>query len=163
MKRINVVAAIALFALAGACTQTSNADVTTKRLSIVGQDGQATTFEMVDLGKEGFGPADQLIEENPVTTSGGKKLGTAYTLVTMTSGKDLPSAKGLIDCHIVLSGGTILFNGSVVMAKLGDGVTLPVIGGTGAYAGAGGTVRMQAPDDKHTNMSFSLLIPKVSA
>lgn len=162
MKRIALLV-IALAGLAGACAQTSRADVTTKRLSIVGQDAKATTFEMVDLGKAGFGPADQLIEQNPVTTSAGKALGTAYTVITMTSGKDLPSAKGLIDCHIVLSGGSILFNGAVEMAKLGTGMTIPVIGGTGRYAGAGGSVRMSAPDDKHTNMTFDLLIPKTSA
>jgi hypothetical protein len=156
------VVAIVLVGIAAACAQTSNADVTTKHLSLVGQDGKATTFEIVDLGKAGFGPSDELIEENPLTSSGGKTLGNAYTVVTMTSGKSMADAKGLIDCSINLAAGRILFNGYVSLADLGKGITVPVIGGTGAYAGAGGSVRMQAPDDKHTNMTFDLLLPKTA-
>jgi hypothetical protein len=164
MKRITSIAALAvvLAGLAGACAQTSSADVSTKRLSLVGEDAKATTFELVDLGKSGFGPADQLIEENPLSDTTGKAIGSAYTVVTMTSGKSPADAKGLIDCSINLAGGRILFNGFVDMAELGTGVTVPVVGGTGAYAGAGGTVRMKAPDAKRTNMTFDLLIPKAS-
>jgi hypothetical protein len=165
MKRITSIAviAVALAGLAGACAQTSNADVSRKHLSLVGQDAKATTFDLVDLGKPGFGATDQLIEENPLTNSAGKTVGSAYTVFTITSGKSPADGKGLIDCSINLAGGRILFNGFVDLAKLGKGGEIvPVVGGTGAYAGTGGTVRMTSPDPKHTNMSFDLLIPKTS-
>jgi hypothetical protein len=164
MKRAACFAAVAvvLAGLAGACAQTSSADATTKHLSIVGQDAKATTLQQVDLGKPGMGPGDELIEENPATDSTGAEVANLYTVVTMTSGKSMADAKGLIDCHVVFKDGTVLFNGSVDLAKLGTGVSLPVIGGTGAYNGAGGTVRMQAPDQKTTNISFDLLIPTVA-
>jgi hypothetical protein len=164
MKRGVCFAAVAvvLAGLAGACAQTSSADATTKHLSIVGLDEKATTLEQVDLGKPGFGPGDELIEENPAADTSGATVGKLYTVVTMTSGKSLSDAVGLIDCHVVLTGGTILFNGSVSLKDLGTGVTLPVLGGTGSYNGAGGTVRMQAPDMKKTNLTFDLLIPKVA-
>jgi hypothetical protein len=154
--------AVVLAGLAGACAQSSSADASTKHLSIVGQDAKATTMEMVDLGKAGFGPGDELIEENPATDSTGASVAKLYTVVTVTSGKSMADGKGLIDCHVVLSDGTILFNGAVDLSKLGTGVTLPVVGGTGAYNGAGGTVRMQAPDQKTTALSFDLLIPAVA-
>jgi len=162
MKRFGGFAAVAvvLAGLAGACAQTSSADVSTKHLSIVGQDAKATTLEQVDLGKSGFGPGDELIEENPASDTSGNAVGKLYTVVTMTSGKSMADAVGLIDCHVVLDSGTILFNGSVALKDLGTGVTLPVVGGTGSYDGAGGSVRMQVPDPKRTNMTFDLLIPK---
>jgi hypothetical protein len=131
-------------------------------LSIVGEDGKATAFEIVDLAKTGFGASDQLIEEAPVSDTAGKAIGRSFTVVTMTSGKSMADAAGLIDCHIVLKGGTVLFNGSIHMKDLGSGVTVPVIGGTGRYGGAGGSVTMVAPDDKHTNMIFDLLVPRTS-
>lgn len=68
-------------------------------------------------------------------------------VVTITSGKSMAGAEGLIDCHIVLTGGSLLFNGAVKMKDLGAGVTVPVVGGTGRYAGAGGSVKMSAPND----------------
>jgi hypothetical protein len=166
MKRAVSFAAVAvvLAGLAGACAQTSSADATTKHLAIVGQDAKATTMEMVDLGKPGFSPGDELIEENPATDASGANVAKLYTIVTMTSGKSMADATGIIDCHVVWKdGSTVLFNGSVDMKKLGGaGVSLPVIGGTGAYNGAGGTVHMQAPDQKTTNISFDLLIPTVA-
>src|SRR5712692_7045514 len=89
-------AAVVLAGLAGACAQTSSADVSTKHLSIVGQDAKATTLEQIDLGKPGFSPGDQLIEENPATDSSGTTVGKLFTVVTMTSGKSLADAIGLI-------------------------------------------------------------------
>ncbi len=164
MRRVLTFAVMGVVAvgLAASCAQTSKADVTASKLSIVGEDGKAAVLEIVDLGKTGFGPSDQLIEESPVSDTDGKAIGTAYTAVTMTSGTSMADAVGLIDCHIVLDGGSVLFNGSVSLKDLGTGVTVPVIGGTGRYAGAGGSVTMKAPDDKHTNMDFDLLLPKVS-
>jgi hypothetical protein len=148
--------------VAGACAQTSNADVTRRRVNVVVSDEKAATLELVDGGDEGFGPGDQLVEQAPLIDSSGKTVGQSYTTVAMVRGGDLSDAHGLIDCHIVLSGGTILFNGAVSTKDLGTGVTLPVIGGTGTYAGAGGSVRMVAPNDKRTNLTFDLLIPKTS-
>jgi len=153
-------AAVALTAIVGACADSSRADVSTKHLSIVGQDGRATTLEQVDLGKAGFGPGDEIIEENPATGSSGRDIAKLYTIVTMTSGKSMADAVGIIDCHVVFTDGSVLFNGSVALKDLGKGITLPVIGGTGSYDGAGGAVRMQSPDTKHTNLTFDLLIPK---
>src|SRR5712692_5376326 len=129
MKRFAslAVAAVVLAGLAGACAQTSSADATTKHLSIVGQDAKATTLDQIDLGKPGFGPGDELVEENPATDSSGATIGKLFTLLTMTSGKSLNDAVGLIDCHVVLRDGTILFNGSVSVKDLGTGLTLPVI------------------------------------
>src|SRR3989442_3280702 len=137
MKRAASFAAVAvmLAGLAGACAQTSSADVSTKHLSMIGQDGKATTFEQVDLGKAGFGPGDQLIEENPATDSSGANVAELFTIINMTSGKSMNDAKGLIDCHVVLKDGTILFNGSVDLKKLAGGIELPIVGGTGAYDG----------------------------
>jgi hypothetical protein len=152
--------AVVLGGLAVACAQTSIADVSRRHVAVVIDEGHATVQEVVDLGKSGFGTGDQVLEEAPVTDSAGKTVGDSFTTLTITSGKSLEVSKGLIDCSINLGRGTILFNGYVDLAKLDKGITIPVIGGTGAYSGAGGSVRMTKPDEPHTNLDFSLLIPK---
>jgi allene oxide cyclase-like protein len=150
---------VAVAGLAASCAGASSADVTRKKLSIVGDDGNAKVFEVVDGGKAGFGFGDQLVEDAPVLDTAGKKIGESFTTVDIVNGASMEDAWGLIDCSIVLDDGTIQFNGSMATKDLGTGVTVPVVGGTGEYAGAGGSVKMVTPDPKHTNMSFDLLLP----
>jgi hypothetical protein len=161
VKKLIAAGAIALLALAGACAK-QEAPVTKMHIAAVSQDAKASVFEQVEGGKPGFGPGDGLIEVSPATV-GGATTGTAYTTVTITSGTKLDDATGVIDCHVQLDGGTVLFNGGFAFKDLGAGVDLPVVGGTGRYAGAGGSVKMQAPDMKHTNLTFDLLIPRTTA
>jgi copper chaperone CopZ len=166
MKRSLCFAAVAvvLAAVGGACAQTSKADVTKQAVTIVIDEGKATVQEIIDAGKTGFGPGDQLVEEAPVTDSSGTSIGDSNTVFSITSGKAIESAHGLLDCSINLAGGKILFNGYLPIDKLSKDtpIAVPVIGGTGVYAGAGGVANMTKPDDKHTKVAFDLLIPKTS-
>src|SRR5436309_2808163 len=108
VRKLAIVGAGAVLVLASACTKQS-APVTTMHVSAVSQDAKASVFEQVDLGKQGFGPADQLIEVAPETTPSGSALGSAYTTVTILSGSKLEEAWGMIDCSVDLSGGSVLF------------------------------------------------------
>ena len=161
MRWLGVMCAAVVLALAGACAK-QQAPVSQVHVAAVSQDAKASTFEQVDLGKTGFSIGDELVEVSPVTV-GAATTGTAYTVVTLVSGTKLDDASGVIDCHVQLDGGTVLFNGGFAMKDLGDGVDLPVVGGTGKYAGVGGSVKMQVPDQKHTNLTFDLLVPRTKA
>jgi hypothetical protein len=77
----------------------------------------------------------------PVTWDGAE-VGTAETILTFTRAGDDPVA--IIECSVELPDGNVLFNGSVHLAALGTGADVPVVGGTGKYAGARGTVTMVA-------------------
>jgi hypothetical protein len=154
---------LVLGALGAACAQTSSADVTKRHIAVAIDEKHATVLEVVDLGKTGFGAGDQVLEEAPVVDTSNTTVGDSFTAYTVTSGKKLEEAKGLIDCSINLKAGTILFNGYVPFASLKTGYTVPVIGGTGSYAGAGGTVRMLSPKEGRTNLTFDLLIPKTNS
>jgi hypothetical protein len=155
-----VVAAMVLAAVGSACSTKAESATTSKNVSIVSQDGKASVLEMVDLGKTGFGPGDQLIEHAPVTDKSGIALGQSVTAVSIVAGKSMEEATGLVTCTIQLAGGDLLFVGAVEMKELAEGADLPVVGGTGDYAGASGTVKMQSPDMEHTNLDFVLRLPE---
>ena len=100
----------------------------------------------------------QAAEDEPVYRDG-KKAGLAETIITVTRA-DGDDFAAIIACSIELPNGNILFNGSAHLADLGTGATLPVVGGTGTYAGARGTVTMTvAADGTSTTLDFDFSTP----
>jgi hypothetical protein len=124
------------------------------------------TFTVVSQDSEGtFTPADffasppvqnaQASIDAPIYRSG-QKVGQAETIVTITrvAGDDVAA---MVECSVELPEGNILFNGSAHFADLGTGAELPVVGGTGRYAGAAGVVSMvAAADGTSTELSFEI-------
>jgi hypothetical protein len=86
----------------------------------------------------------------------GRKIGRTETVLTITrvTSRDLEAT---IECTVRLPHGNILFNGAFNFAGLGHGVAVPVVGGTGRYKGAAGTVVAKAPDPSRTKLTFDLL------
>jgi hypothetical protein len=140
------------------CAETS--DPVTKHLDVTTLDEKATVFEIVDLGKTGFGAGDQLVEDAPLVDADGKPLGKTVTTVAVVSGTGMPDMEGVINCTVELPDGNVLFEGAFEGKDLGAGATLPVTGGTGKYAGASGVVKMIAPSDKKTELKIDLTLPK---
>jgi hypothetical protein len=99
----------------------------------------------------------QAAEDAPLTR-GGRTVGRTETVVTVTrvSAHDV---EGMVECTVKLPGGTIFFNGAVDVTHLATGVTVPVVGGTGAYEGAAGTVVMEAPTTASTKLTFDFTTP----
>jgi hypothetical protein len=80
-------------------------------------------------------------------------VGPPETIVTIKRAGDDPA--GIIECSVELPEGNILFNGSLHLADIGNGVDIPVVGGTGSYAGAKGVVTMTgARDGSSTQLKF---------
>jgi hypothetical protein len=99
---------------------------------------------IVDAGRPGFPtPGDEIIEVHDLldpadeTTVVGRALTHIEVLKPLQGGEDLLFA---IDCTIQLADGSITFYGGDRLGLIAEGITLPVNGGTGAYAGASGTV-----------------------
>lgn len=119
--------------------------------TVVAQDSQATVTppDFMDRLSQNL----QAAEDEPVYRDG-RKVGLAETVITVTraEGDDFAA---IITCSIELPEGSILFDGSAHLASLGSGAALPVVGGTGAYAGARGVVTMIAAEDgTQTTLNF---------
>src|SRR6266571_3849598 len=97
-------------------------------------------------------PNAQGTEDSPLLRDG-QTVGLAETVYTVTRvhGDDVDV---MIECTIELPEGNILFNGTGHLADVQSGLTVPVIGGTGRYAGASGTVVMNVTADGNTNLNF---------
>lgn len=105
----------------------------------------------VDLGKAGFGTGDEIFEIHDLldATDESVALGQAITKITVVrlhkKGQDFTF---ILDCTVQLPGGDIVFYGGARFSELfgPDGLVFPVIGGTGPYAAAGGTVTIVPAD-----------------
>jgi hypothetical protein len=111
---------------------------------------KGSTFTYVDVAptapkKHGFptaiSPGDQLVLTNPLTESS-KTIGKLRARCTATAPAKTTSNTAFLQAHFIcegvftLPGGTLYANASIVKAGT-EGV---ITGGTGKYAGAGGTV-----------------------
>jgi len=122
---------------------------------VVAQDSEATITPADFMGR--LVQNLQAAEDEPVYRDG-KRVGLAETTISVTraEGDDFAA---IIACSIELPEGTILFDGSAHLADLGTGATLPVVGGTGACAGARGTVTPIAADGASTTLNFDFSTP----
>ena len=99
-------------------------------------------------------PNAQGSEDAPVLRDG-KAAGLAETVYTVTrvNGDDLAM---MVECSVELPEGNILFNGTAFLSDLATGAAVPVVGGTGRYAGMSGTVVMSAASDGTTTLEFDI-------
>ena len=122
--------------------------------TVIAQDSEAT-FTPSEFFRTPPTQNAQVSIDAPVYRDG-EKVGLAETIVTITrANADDPA--GIIECSVELPEGNLLFNGSIHLAELGNGVPIPVVGGTGHWAGTSGVVIMTAaPDGSSTQLTFKL-------
>lgn len=143
--------ALALVAVAGANVISAQEDA--KQFTVVVQDSEATIVP-ADLF-ENLAPNAQGIEDAPVYRDG-DRVGAAATIVTFIRADDA-DVIGIIECSIELPEGNLFFNGSFHFADMAEGAVVPVVGGTGDYAGSAGTVTMTVGDEgRATVLEFDL-------
>jgi hypothetical protein len=99
-------------------------------------------FRFVDLGKPGVGPGDIRLQIwdllDPVDESVvGDSVMEATVVRSHHGGQPFTI---ILDCTVRLSEGDLAFHGAIQTDEFG---VLPVVGGTGAYAGATGTVTIE--------------------
>jgi hypothetical protein len=133
-------------------TSSASTGKSQRHFTVVTHDSQGT------ITPPDFGSApeqNQQASEDAPAFLHGKKVGRAETIITVTrvAPKDLEAT---IECTVELPKGNILFNGSFNFNRIGKGVTIPVVGGTGAYRRASGTVVAQSTNPARTKLTFSL-------
>ena len=96
----------------------------------------------IDVGRPGFGTAgDYAVESQPLLDPGdGSTVGRSLSQVTIVrpvaGGEDLEI---LLGSTLRLPQGDVVLDGGLRFSELLDGGTIPVVGGTEAFAGARGT------------------------
>lgn len=134
-------------------TTSANADDDRKhRLSVVVKDTQAT-LTPADFFSA-LAPGAEAVVDAPVERSG-QAVGSALTEVVVVRAGESDLA-ALITCSVELPEGNLLFAGSAHFAEIGDGVDLPVVGGTGRYRDASGVVTMKGLPSGDTLLTFRL-------
>lgn len=122
---------------------------------------KVTEAYSIDLGDSGTSHGDIAVRNGVIRSASGKKLGT-FTSIQTVVGKD--SSKATEDrqssMQFNFAGGSIMANGTIQAPQGGALVTdheFAVVGGTGKFAGAMGTMKvspLKAPQFKAT---FSFL------
>lgn len=118
----------------------------------------------INVGKKGLSPGDYDVYQDPVMDrETGEKIGTVAGTITVLRflGKEDVLLQG--EFSYSLPNGSIQVNGAATFSAIfADGATLPITGGTGDYAGAGGWVLYQAADVGDTEGTFDtvhLILP----
>lgn len=154
MKRIAILISAVALAVLGATTLASGASSATnphqKVFTLVIEESEAT-LTPADFFSN-LAQNTQASEDAPIYRDG-SKVGLAETVITVTraEGDDVAA---MIECSIELPEGNLLFNGSVHLADLAAGADVPVVGGTGSYAGASGTVEMLDAEGSTFQLNF---------
>jgi hypothetical protein len=125
-------------------------------LTVLVEDSKATVTPADFFSNPAVGETG--VEVAPVSVDG-KEVGTAHTVIigTVVTDKDVV---GILTCSVELAGGDLLFEGSFHVSQMMSGEVLPVIGGTGDYAGAIGTATLTATaDGASTQVVFDIHQP----
>jgi hypothetical protein len=132
---------LAVVLLLAATTRASFAQVETTHLDVFNAEGK---FEKdIDLGKHGFPTAgDYAVESQPLLNpADGTTVGRSLTLLTIvrpvSGGQDFEI---VLASTLRLEGGALMLQVGLRFSELFAGGTVAVVGGTGDYAGARGTV-----------------------
>lgn len=105
-------------------------------------DAEGPYEKVVDVGKPGFSPGDHILESHPLLDpADGSTVGRDFTrlevMKVLHGGEDFLL---LVDFTARLADGDIVVSGPIRFSQFTTGGTLSVIGGTGAYELARGTV-----------------------
>jgi allene oxide cyclase len=146
-KVVPLLAVLALAAVVGGATLASAASsATSQSLTLVAVDIPKSE-RYVDLGAKGNGPGDVLFFRETLR-EGGKRAGHSEVMC-VTVARDVGRCQGTL----FLAGGTLEASGA---AHFDARFSLPIVGGTGRYAGARGELQVIALDSKRSRYAIAL-------
>jgi hypothetical protein len=156
-RRLSLLAGLAVLStLLTPLSQARTGTTTTIKLLLV-----VTGYTPRDLSPRGPSPGDSIVERdrlyNLVPQLGrpkGALVGTDSAVVTIEVGMQTANWRGVSK----LAGGTIAVNGRIPIQSNGR-VTLPVVGGSGRFAHARGTLLIRSTDSSHATNVFRLTLP----
>lgn len=147
-RLVALVVALALFLTLVVAVAARGSAAPTRHLTLF-DIGSSGTTEPVDLLTEGDFPGlgDLILEYHDLADMESQAIvGQAITRVQVIHTLPGGDFDLLIDCTVLLAEGTFHFTGGGRFSDFtqGQGITLPIVGGTGVYRQATGTVHMIA-------------------
>lgn len=136
-------AAALLLAMGAAVTiDGSGAAASGPGLRFFDPDGDWT--ELSDIGSPGLSPGDTVLENHPLrSVTNSRTVGSVITAVRVVRTFDDGDFLAFIDCTVRVDGrGSLTFVGGIRFTDAQAGTDLPVVGGTGRWAGTRGTVHL---------------------
>ena len=165
MKRTMLFVAVGLFAL---WAQAGSAQAPAATTLSLYEPANGGTFKILDNAPSSpvknpgskryrFSVGDQVIFSNPVLDhKGGTRVATLYVEGTVVKGKTFASATVLSRVVLVFTNGDQL-NAQGIFSFSGADVRIAIVGGTGAYQGARGTVVSHSNADDSSQDTLTLL------
>jgi len=150
-----VAALVAAVATSAAAVKPQTINLLDVERSFVGTGGLDTTFNNPPKDGQGFVLVNDLYKWNG--TKRGKHVGTLHAVCTFTAvGDEDGEAMEVCIGAALLPRGQIALAGVIKQSNLFD---VPIVGGTGAYAGARGYVRVKSiGGDNSSNSADTILI-----
>jgi hypothetical protein len=161
MRRVATLATVAVAAtvIAGILTTGGAAQVPGERtFKII--EGSAGTFKLIDNPPKArnprnprFSPGDGFVFTSPLFNEDNKRIGTIHVFCAVTRGGTFARARG--QCH----GTYALRDGTLAVSAVlrGDNPRIAVVGGTGAYEGARGSITFRDLPRGRTEDTIHLL------
>jgi allene oxide cyclase-like protein len=160
MKRQAVIlsAALAATVIAGILTTGGAAQVPGERsLKII--EGRAATFKLIDTAPKArnprnprLSPGDGFVFTSPLFNEANKRIGTIHVHCAVTRGGTFGRAGGQCNGTYALRDGTLAVSG-----VLRENPPIAVVGGTGAYEGARGSITSRNLSRGRTEDTIHLL------
>ena len=143
LKHLSAVAAVATFVLIGAALSTSSAQQAEDPINLEMRFSEAK-FQMIDnpphmtKKRPSESPGDMVVARGWLRDPAGDRAGRIHSTFTVTGGKS-PKTTELATGIIDLKGGQVAIQG-VIGTESTD--VLPIVGGSGDYEGARGSVEI---------------------
>jgi hypothetical protein len=141
LKAFSAIAAVATVGVMGAALSSSSAQPSEETMVLKMRFREAS-FQMVDnpprmtKSRPSESPGDTVVARGWLRDSAGDRAGRAHSTFTVTGGKS-PKTTELASATVALADGQIVIQG-VIGTEQTD--VLPIVGGSGAYEGARGSV-----------------------
>lgn len=138
------------------------APATEKTTLTVFEPFDAGVTEEIDIGDDGFGPGDLILEHHRLLGSEGQLVGRLARQLQVISVHPSGDFRFFVHVHARLPGGTITYSGTTTFAAVDAGTAvLPLTGGTGAYAPGEGKVRAElGVEDGHEGVFLTFVVDK---
>jgi len=153
----------AVFLFAAGCgdddSDSEDSGDTPETLELV-SDPEGENFAVVDLGEKGGSVGDMYVFDGPMLDTDGEEAGQVYgtqTSISLDDGGEVVQAMityDLGDGNQILVGGTAEYDDGDGLIE-GEEYVRPIIGGTGDYADAGGTMTTVRQTDGAYEQTFT--------
>ena len=153
-KLASIAAGVTALALMGSelTVAGAGAGAGTDTISVV---ENAVDSTVIDQGPSGPGIGDVFVVGGRLFEDGGTRVGVDGSSCTVTS----DGGKALCGLTLRLSDGQITAQGLIRSAHVPYVATMAVTGGTGAFAGAGGSIRLEQTTHDEPHITVRLLQP----